>query len=169
MNRPKKIPEPSDGELIKKSSSEKCIKTIPAEQWIWMGHPAHFIGGFDCRFHMATRIGEFIVSTVGEYLPEHETREMIANLKGAKLIGTGRDRINNYLVKVGFEELGHGRKYETMVFTAEKSKRDKACCPWVIADGTELEMDGYNEAADAIKGHMRMCEKVATWGSNENN
>lgn len=138
-------------------------KKIPASEWVWLGHPAHFIGGFDCRFHMATKIGNYIVSTVGEYLPEHEIREMNAQLKGVKLTGFGRDRIDNYLVKIGFEELGIGRKYETKVFNAQKSKSVKSCCPWVIADGNELESGGYNEAADAIKGHMRMCEMVSEW------
>lgn len=138
-------------------------KKIPASEWVWFGHPAHFIGGFDCRFHMATKIGNYIVSTVGEYLPEHEVREMIAHLKGVKLTGTGRDRLDNYLVKVGFEELAYGRKYETMVFHAKKSKSVKSYSPWVIADATGLEVNGYNEAADAAKGHMRMCEMVSEW------
>jgi hypothetical protein len=161
--KPKKIPMPSDGELIKKSSSERRVKKIPPEQWIWMGHPAHFIGGFDCRFHMATKVGDYIVSTVGEYLPDYETRELIANAKGIKLMGRGDDRRHFYLSKIGFEEIGFNRKYETMVFLAQKSKRNDACCPWVIADGCELEASSYNDAASATNGHFLMCEKVSAW------
>jgi hypothetical protein len=40
----------------------------------YFGNAAHFIGADACRFHIATRIGEVVVSTVGEYRPQALTR-----------------------------------------------------------------------------------------------
>jgi hypothetical protein len=61
--------------------------TIAVDEWIWMPHPAHFIGAYKCSFRLATCVGDWIVSTVGEYKPQNE-----------------------------IVELGYLRKYETMVF-----------------------------------------------------
>src|SRR5919106_127620 len=44
----------------------------------WFGHAAHFICGRWCRFHLATQVGDYLVSTVGEYWPEHDVREIHA-------------------------------------------------------------------------------------------
>lgn len=102
------------------------------ENWIWMPHPAHFIASSSCRFVLATYVGKYIVSTVGEYVPKHRQNE-------------------------GFEDIGANRKYETMVFKAEKSE-DK-CCPYRIIVQDEVDFEPYNEAGDARRGHMRLCNK----------
>ena len=61
---------------------------------------------------------------------------------------------------VGFQEIGAGRIYETMVFSAAKNIRKKhTCCPFLVNDHQELDMDGYNDAESAFKGHNRMCLK----------
>lgn len=99
--------------------------------WTWLPHPAHFIGADECRFRMATEVGGYIVSTVGEYR-------------------------SSLTQKV--EEIGYRRKYETMVFKSKPS--DSGCCPFeAIIEGGELDMSGYNEAADAYRGHIELCEK----------
>lgn len=104
------------------------------EDWIWMPHPGHFCAASSCNFRMNTYVGEYIVSTVGEYVPE-------ANRRSGKL-----------------EELGWNRLYETMVFRAIKSK--DPCCPYrADVGGGELDMEGYNTAKDALKGHMALCLK----------
>lgn len=100
------------------------------EDWIWMPHPGHFIGGFECRFRLNTKVGNVIVSTVGEYLPNHQILE--------------------------FVPIGINRKYETMVFKAVKSRHQ--CCPWEMVC-PELDMDEYNDPESAFKGHMRLCKK----------
>lgn len=111
------------------------------EKWIWMPHAAHFVGADSCIFRMATYVGGYIVSTVGEYRP-HGVVQMI----------------------------GADRKYETMVFKARKSKEPGHCevCPWFIHDaGNNLDFDAYNEPKDAFAGHMKLCKRWATRGITE--
>lgn len=40
---------------------------VSREEWEWFGTAAHLIVGQDCRFHMATIIGPWLISTVGEW------------------------------------------------------------------------------------------------------
>ncbi len=111
---------------------------IPESEWEWFGSAAHLIVGNDCRFHLATVIGDHLVSTVGEYLPNSAARE--------------------------FQEIGFGRKYETMVFrvTDDRCTADDCACGLpVVADWSGLDMDGYNVRGDAQRGHYAMCRKYA--------
>lgn len=127
------------------------------DTWVWMPHPAHFICGFDCRFHLATKVGEVIVSTVGEYWPDEGTREILAKSRGIKLKGVGDERRASYMEQIGFEKIGCDRKYETMVFRATKGD---TCCPWRCdVSGGELDMRGYNDPAAAYEGHLRLCRE----------
>ncbi len=132
--------------------------------WVWMPHPGHFICGFDCRFHLTTKVGEVIVSTVGEYFPDEPVREILAKSRGIELVGSGDERLRDYHRKIGFEDIGHQRKYETMVFRAEPAPEDASCCPWRQTDGQELDFDGYNEPGPAYRGHLSMCDK---WSAKE--
>lgn len=130
--------------------------------WIWMPHPGHLCVSSECRFHLNTKVGNYIVSTVGEYLPDSEVREILARSRGVSLTGRGDYRRVSWLKQVGYEEIGLGRKYETMVFEATPSEDE--CCPWKQASGMEIDSDGYNNAGDAYRGHIAMCEK---WDRNE--
>jgi hypothetical protein len=105
---------------------------IDASDWKWQGHAAHFICAADCQFHMATLIGGVVVSTVGDYKPQH---------RGGKQ-----------------DKIGCDRTYETMVFPAEP---DPDCGCAQPTDLGELDMEGYNSHPDAIAGHMAMCVKWA--------
>lgn len=129
------------------------------ENWIWMPHTGHFICGNNCRFHLATYVGNYIVSTVGELVPPDAVREISAKCRGIVLEGRGDARLADWLKKHGFEEIGCGRTYETMVFKAKKSKNK--CCPYTMTQPTELDSEGYNSEADAFKGHYRLCKKWA--------
>ena len=42
---------------------------IEEKEWKWYGNAGHFIGSNSCRFHLCTEIGDFLVSTVGDYFP----------------------------------------------------------------------------------------------------
>ena len=121
------------------------------ENWIWMPHPGHLIIAHECRFVLNTYVGGYIVSTVGEWVPAPSSmkfrRPDLANLKGD-------DLERKFISKYGYEEIGAGRKYETMVFKAKKEIA--ACCPYVQT-GSELECYGYNSADLAYKGHMKAC------------
>ena len=123
---------------------------IPQEQWKWFGEAAHFICGRWCRFHLATKVGKYLVSTVGEYVhPRH---------------GTGSEQGESDWLKKNWpgEDIGHERKYETMVFLAGKPCDSPLCgCGLPKIDGNELAMAGYNRADDATRGHAKMCVKWA--------
>jgi hypothetical protein len=125
--------------------------------WIWMPHPGHFICGRDCRFFLNTYVGKYIVSTIGEWLPDSQAREIIAKTRNVVLSGIGDEREADFLNKVGFEEVGSGRKYETMVFVAKESKNK--CRPYTAKNGNNVDFAGYNTAGEAYKGHLKMCNK----------
>ena len=130
-----------------------------------MPHPAHFICGQDCQFIMATYIGKYIVSTVGEYWPDQEIRRIHAKVfdlewykKNKNLKGDTFDFA--YMKKFGFKEIGAYRKYETMVFKAKKMKKnDCKACLYEIIVAKEVECESYNDAKDAYEGHLRLCNK----------
>ena len=147
------------GKNKKWKGAKLMSKEISEKGWVWMPHPGHLCVSDECKFHLNTYVGKYIVSTVGEYLPDSEVREILARAKKIKLKGKGDDRLANYMEKIGYENIGYKRKYETMVFKAKKSKYK--CCPYVAANWEELDFEGYNSAEDAFKGHYRMCQK---WG-----
>lgn len=132
------------------------------EKWIWMPHAGHLIVGNDCRFHLNTYVGKYIVSTVGEWWPERSVREIHAQVHDLKWLSKNKHLMGDYFdhayfKKFGFMEIGLERTYETMVFRAKKDKVNK-CCPWGMVS-SELDIDGYNDAGDAYQGHLKMCQK----------
>ena len=42
---------------------------IPESQWRWFGYPMHFICADRCLWHLATQVGEYVVSSVGHMRP----------------------------------------------------------------------------------------------------
>lgn len=128
-------------------------------QWVWMPHAGHFICGPQCRFHLNTYVGGHIVSTLGEYLPDAPLRELFAKDRGVQLEGRGDSRLADYMSKIGFEDIGLDRKYETMVFLAKERK--DSCCPWEMDSGSDLDFCGYNDSGEAFDGHVAMCVKWA--------
>ena len=138
--------------------------TYPRKNWEWFGVPGHLIVSQDCRFHLCTLVGPWLVSTVGEWLPDSTSWHIYSDSRGVTIEGLGDARRADFLNKVGFIEIGAGRKYETMVFatTGERcTAPDCNCGLPVVADWSELDTDGYNERGDAHRGHYAMCEKVA--------
>jgi hypothetical protein len=106
-------------------------------EWKWFGHPGHLCVAQWCRFHLATQVGDILVSTVGDYhRPIHgEQSEEKA------------------------DTVGLNRLYETMSFKAGKPCRAKGCsCGLPEISGNEIYFEGYNTARDAIAGHMKACE-----------
>lgn len=108
-------------------------------------------------------IGDYLISTVGEYLPSESAREILANSRGVVLVGRGDEREASFLTQIGYEEIGLGRKYETMVFKVDPDARctlaECGCNAPAVSDWGGLDSDGYNTAGDATKGHMAMCER----------
>lgn len=139
------------------------VRPVPPAEWRWFGNAAHFIGGHMCRFHMATLVGPWIVSTVGQYWPEESVRNIIANSRGVTLEGKGDARAADYMEKVGYEEIGHERTFETMVFRAGApcAEPDCGCGMPRLDPPSELDSGYYNDAGAATRGHYALCEKWA--------
>ena len=127
-----------------------------------MPHAGHFICGNDCRFHLNTYVGKYIVSTVGELWFDQNARRIHASVFDKKWYTENINKMGDnfdavYMKRFGYEELGIGRTYETMVFKATRDKVN-TCCPWTMVS-EELDMEGYKSANDAYKGHLKLCRK----------
>ena len=109
---------------------------IPTNEWKWFGTHGHFVCGHYCRFHLCTQVGKYLISSLGEYIhPRHSN---------------------------GGEEIGCGRKYETMVFFAGEPCSEPSCnCGLPLIDGHEIDMNAYNVRGEANRGHLEMCKKYA--------
>jgi hypothetical protein len=131
----------------------------------WFGNAAHFICGQSCRFHLATQVGPWLVSTVGQMWSARNVREIHAKVHDAAWLAAnvhrkGDDFDAAYFARFGYEEIGCDRTYETMVFRAGKPCRSKDCgCGLPTIDGSERDFAGYNNAKDATAGHMKMLAK----------
>ena len=120
------------------------------KHWEWFGNAGHFICGRWCRFHLTTKVGPWLVSTVGELV--HPRHGMGSELKEDEWMA------DNWLG----EDIGCNRKYETMVFRAGKPCDVDGCgCGFPQIDGEELAALGYNDAKSATEGHMRLCEEYS--------
>lgn len=106
---------------------------IPRSKWVWCGYAGHFIGADRCLMHLHTRVGDYRISTVGDYrgFPG----------RAAEPIGAGEESMYETFV---FEVEGHGTHGEGEV----KS--------W-----SEIDSERYATAEDAERGHMAYCEKYA--------
>ena len=132
------------------------------DKWIWFGSAGHFICGDQCRFHLCTQIGKYLVSTVGEYLPDDGIREILAKNRRIVLKGMGDARKVDYLNRVGFETMGASPYlYETMVFKAGKPCDAEEChCGLPFPDDyTELDGTRWMTPKEAREGHYAFCEK----------
>jgi hypothetical protein len=145
------------------------MSTIPRQDWKWFGHAGHLIVSSSCRFHLCTQVGAYLVSTVGEYWPDRQVREIHAKVFDPKWheannYRKGDDYDSEYMKRFGFDDIGCERKYETMVFKAGKPCTTKECgCGQPVPnEWNELDANGYNTPADATKGHDEMCEKWST-------
>lgn len=126
------------------------VDMIEEKDWEWDGFKKHFIGGGQCEFGLATRIGDWVVSTVGGYQPYKYLRDNDPTINILE--------IKN---KLEYISIGFNRKFETMVFKYKKP--DCGCCTFAC-DVSQEHGDffgSYNDAKEARKGHMEICKKVA--------
>ena len=111
-------------------------RRIPESQWQWYGGPLHLCVAFDCHFHLATLVGDYVVSTVGDY---RKTRDGLP------------------------ETIGMDREYETMVFP-RRGDCDCGCRQPGANTAVVLDFKGYRTIADANAGHRELCEAWAKKG-----
>jgi hypothetical protein len=136
---------------------------IPESEWRWFGCAAHLVVARDCRFHLATQVGDFLVSTVGEYVPDETSREIHCEVRGIVLEGRGDERLADYMRKVGYQEIGYGRTYETLVFRTTGDVCHEPGCGCGLPEVTyrELAGSGYTTAGAATVGHLKFCRECA--------
>lgn len=121
---------------------------VPATEWVYYGSSGHFICGRWCRFHLATKIGKWFISTVGEFVHPKDS--------GGSEATEARYLTDNPLGA----DIGYGRKFETLVFQYE-GECDCGCgLPHTI--GFELDSSCYNDRKSANEGHLAMCKKWAS-------
>lgn len=109
------------------------------------GSAAHFIGSEDCRFHITTLIGEYVISTVGDYAPRHR----VSTVDERPMVAGGRS--------VDAHTIGYERYFETMVF---KTTGPCDCgCGLPDHSGSNIDFAGYQTRAEANAGHEAMCQK----------
>jgi hypothetical protein len=142
------------GEAKEGSMKNKCVSVA---DWEWFGLAGHFICGDRCQFHMTTKVGTVVVSTIGRLLHDEGSREITAGVRGVKLVGKGDARKADYMKKIGFDEVGFGRKFETMVFRTDGVCPCGCGLPSIIP--SEIDFDSYNEDEAARLGHLAMCHK----------
>ena len=96
-----------------------------------LGCPGHFVGGHRCAWHRHTQVGNYRVSTVGDYYPKDSR-----------------------------ETLGSGKYFETMVFsTSSKSDSgNEGCGCRQVKSWTELMCKRYATAGEAQAGHEATVE-----------
>lgn len=121
-------------EIIEKIVEREDVDIIRRKSWIWLPHPAHFVGAFRCDFRLATVVGDFIISTVGEY-------RFSADKKISKI--------------------GPDRFYETMVFFKKDYNLENCGCYKFEIDGDCIELDGYDKCDEAMSGHNKICRKYS--------
>ena len=131
---------------------------IPPNEWEWYGVAGHLCVGAWCRFHLHTKVGNYIVSTVGEYVPLSASN------------GHERDEAAWLEENWPGMDIGYKRKYETMVFrwSGERCETDTCGCGQaLVGDYSELTCRGYNTRGDATNGHMQTCQEYAEKGESD--
>lgn len=95
-------------------------------------HPGHYICSSRCQFRRHTHVGDYCVSTVGEFTMGDDSK---------------------------YEDIGAGRKYETMVFRISWLY-GYSCCPNCPGGGEELKVRGYNDPDAAQAGHNEIVKAI---------
>ena len=107
---------------------------------IELGCPGHLIVSESCRWIRHTRVGDYRVSTIGDYYrPDAKTRQTI----------------------------GLDRYFETMVFRITGEATDVEGCGCGEVDWSEISFEGYDTAGDAQAGHEQMVEKYLAIANKE--
>ena len=110
---------------------------IPERDWEWLGHAGHYIMGHKCLFHLATKVGKYLISTVGDC-----HLEISPNKIGEKIpVGSGAKEF-----------------FSTYVFKAGKKL---ACGCYGLKSVPEIEGKRCETSVEARILHMKYCNKYA--------
>lgn len=117
-------------------------RPISGEEWEWFGRPGHFIAADLCHFHLCTRVGRWLISSVGDYRPEGPDGDL-------KTIGAGADAF-----------------YETYVFRlgsggGDRCEDPRCGCGMPEIPGCENWGRRTSTAGDCQRMHMVACRHAA--------
>lgn len=112
------------------------MSRIPESEWVWYGFAGHFVCADRCGYHLCTRVGNYLISTIGHYVPH------------------GSDRIRR--LRCTAESF-----YETMVFACDGE--DVHGNPNITGHNPIAE-EIYSRGIDAERGHRWYCEKCSRIG-----
>jgi len=112
---------------------------IPESEWTWLGYPQHFIGAAACRFRMATMVGNYLVSTVGDYHPKKRVDDIDSEREP---VGGGEDAF-----------------FETYVFRCDGM--DSCGCCARVDDRCEIWGRHTSDSIKAQAMHMEACRMAA--------
>jgi hypothetical protein len=115
---------------------------IAKDQWEWFGYPGHLIVAPWCQFRLCTKVGDYLISTVGDWRPPLQGERTAPR----KTIGAGDDSF-----------------FETYVFKAGKrcTESDCGCNMPSLEDACEIDGERTATAGAATEAHMRYCLKYS--------
>lgn len=119
------------------------MSAISESEWRWDGHAGHLIVAKWCRFHLSTRVGDYRISTIGEYVQP--------NIAGIE--PDGKDLGGPEYAE--FESVGLGRLFETYVFRVHGDGLGE------VDDWGEIDSLSANDHDTANANHLAMCRKYA--------
>jgi hypothetical protein len=104
-----------------------------------LGCPGHFIAASSCRWRRHTQVGNYRVSSIGDYFP--------------KGLGTERETIG----------AGDDAFFETMVFKTTKDLEtgNEGCGCRAVSSWSEIDGTRYATAGEAQAGHEKFVAKYA--------
>lgn len=113
---------------------------VSRTDWEWFGYPGHFIAADSCMFRLCTKVGGYIISTVGD---------MQFNGK-RRTIGAGERSF-----------------FETYVFKAGPRCQIPECnCGQpTLANASEIDGERCATGAEAQALHLKYCEKYSKPGA----
>ena len=121
------------------------VQTAEQATVVELGCPGHFIAARSCYWRRHTQVGNYRVSSVGDYRPDHRTgiRETI----GA----------------------GPNAYFETMVFRTQgvQEPGNEGCGCRFVDDYSALDCERYATAGEAQAGHERYIAKYRVLGGND--
>lgn len=105
----------------------------------WYGYAGHLIVGKQCAYHLCTRVGKYLISTVGHYLPR----------SGDKMDTVGA---------------GSADFFETHVFPCDGETADGNPN---VTDWDEIGGERYATSVEAERGHYKWLNKYRAHPSPE--
>ena len=116
-------------------ADQHCIDKLKVqhshESWKWYGYAGHLIVSRRCAYHLCTRVGNYLVSTVGAYYQDPGDDKLTP-------VGSGSDEF-----------------FETFVFVCSGEHDGDP----IVKEYVEIFGVRYNNSLDAELGHYETCWK----------